>query len=49
MESIDPSACDRQLIKENFINTFFRYKPGLAEYYRDGKFDIELEYMPLND
>ena len=49
MESVNPSACDRQIIKENFINAFFRYKPRLAESYKDGKFDVELTYMPLND
>lgn len=48
MECIDTSSCDKQLIKENFINSLLKYKPRLAQDYGEENFKIELDYTPLD-
>lgn len=40
MECTDLEKCDRNLVEENFIKTFFRFKPGLAQSYSDEIFKI---------
>jgi len=44
MECENPDTCDRDLIKENFIHTFFRYKPPLYRAYREGTFKIVFNF-----
>lgn len=40
MECFHPDKCDHELIKDNFIDTFLKYKQGLAEAYYDGTFNL---------
>ncbi|MCL7413847.1 MAG: coenzyme F390 synthetase [ANME-2 cluster archaeon] len=40
LECIDPENCDKSGIKENFIKTFFLFKPGLAQSYDDETFKV---------
>ncbi|QUH23511.1 coenzyme F390 synthetase [Methanobacterium alkalithermotolerans] len=32
--------CDQELIENNFIKSFFQYKPGLKQAYSEGSFDL---------
>jgi phenylacetate-coenzyme A ligase PaaK-like adenylate-forming protein len=45
MECENPDTCDRNVIKENFIRTFFRYKPTLSRAYEEGTFKIVFNFM----
>ncbi|HIH94709.1 TPA: coenzyme F390 synthetase [Methanosarcina acetivorans] len=40
LECENPETCDRTIVKENFLHSFFRYKPPLARAYEDGTFKI---------
>ncbi|WP_440948952.1 coenzyme F390 synthetase [Methanosarcina sp. T3] len=40
MECENPETCDRTIVKENFLHSFFMYKPPLARAYEDGTFKI---------
>jgi coenzyme F390 synthetase len=44
MECGNPETCDRALIKENFISSFFKYKPSLSRVYEEGIFKIEFNF-----
>jgi coenzyme F390 synthetase len=44
MECENPGTCDRDIIKENFIRTFFRYKPLLSSAYEEGTFKIMFNF-----
>src|SRR5665647_441916 len=44
MECENPDTCDRDIIKENFIHTFFRYKPPLYRAYGEGTFKIVFNF-----
>lgn len=40
MECESMDNCEKALVKENFLKSFFQYKKGLEEAYHDGSFDI---------
>ena len=40
VECIDPEKCDRRAVGENFLRSFFKYKPGLARAYADETFKV---------
>ncbi len=40
MECENPETCDRDLIKENFLQTFLQYRPLLSRAYDEGFFKI---------
>ncbi len=40
LEYENPETCDRDLIQENFIRSFLKYKPPLSRAYEDGTFKI---------
>ena len=40
MECLDTSACEKELVKENFLKSFLRYRPLLTEAHQDGSFNI---------
>lgn len=40
MECSDLSNCDKDMISENFIKSFFKFKPGIQHAYSDGTFNI---------
>lgn len=42
VECLDREKCDRKLVEENFLKSFFTYKPHLAEAYTDETFKIIL-------
>ena len=44
MECENPEMCDRDLIKENFLRTFLRYKPPLSRAYAEGTFKIVFNF-----
>jgi phenylacetate-coenzyme A ligase PaaK-like adenylate-forming protein len=44
MECENPDMCDRDIIKENFIRTFFRFKPFLSRAYDEGVFKIVFNF-----
>ncbi len=44
MECENPEVCDRNLIKENFLRTFLRYKPLLSRAYAEGTFKIVFNF-----
>jgi coenzyme F390 synthetase len=44
MECLDISACEKELVKENFLRSFLRHRPMLAEGRQDGAFDIVFNF-----
>ena len=44
MECENPEICDRDLIQENFISAFLRYKPPLSRAYAEGTFKIVFNF-----
>jgi coenzyme F390 synthetase len=44
MECENPDTCDRDVIKENFFRTFFRYRPILSHAYEEGTFKIVFNF-----
>lgn len=44
MECENPEMCDRDLIKENFVRDFLRYKPPLSRAYAEGTFKIVFNF-----
>ncbi len=40
MECNDPHNCDKDLIEDNFLKSFFKYKPDLSRAYSDGNFNV---------
>jgi coenzyme F390 synthetase len=40
VECNDPEKCDRLLIENNFLRSFFRYKPGLEQANNNGAFKV---------
>lgn len=46
LECFDPSVCDKSAIEENFMKSFFKYKPALAQAYKEQTFRIELNCLP---
>lgn len=40
MECKDPASCDRDMIQDNFLKSFLKYKPALHEAHADGSFNI---------
>jgi phenylacetate-coenzyme A ligase PaaK-like adenylate-forming protein len=49
VECLDQQKCDRKLVEENFIKTFFKYKPRLAEAYSSGTFKIIFNFVGLSE
>lgn len=49
MECESINNCDQDLIKENFIKSFFQYKTGLKEAYQDGSFDVLFNFEGPGD
>ena len=45
MECENPDTCDRDLIKENFIRTFFRFQSPLSRAYEAGTFKILFNFQ----
>jgi coenzyme F390 synthetase len=48
LESMNPESCNRDLIAENFLKSFFAAKPGLRQQYDEGLFSIEFTFTPPN-
>jgi coenzyme F390 synthetase len=48
LECFDPYVCDKSAIEENFMKSFFKYKPALEKAYKEHTFRIELNYLPLH-
>jgi hypothetical protein len=46
-EYLDISACEKELVKENFLKSFLRHRPMLAESCQDGAFDIIFNFTEL--
>ncbi len=44
MECDDPDSCDKDMVENNFIKTFFKYKPGLQQAHTDGTFNIIFDF-----
>lgn len=40
----NPDTCDRDIIKENFLRTYSRYKPALSHAYEKGTFKIVFNF-----
>jgi phenylacetate-coenzyme A ligase PaaK-like adenylate-forming protein len=40
MECFDNRNCEKELVKENFLKSFLRYRPLLSEAHQDGTFNI---------
>jgi coenzyme F390 synthetase len=40
MECNDPKNCDKDTIENNFLKSFFKYKPDLLQAYSDGNFNV---------
>lgn len=40
LECIDPKKCDYEVVKENFLKSFFHHKPALEQAYLDESFSI---------
>ncbi|MBU4534932.1 MAG: coenzyme F390 synthetase [Euryarchaeota archaeon] len=41
--------CDQELIENNFIKSFFQYKPGLQQAYSEGTFDLLFNFTGPGD
>jgi coenzyme F390 synthetase len=44
MECKDPKSCDKDMVENNFIKTFLKYKPGLQQAYIDGTFHMMFDF-----
>ena len=44
MECRDPDSCDKDMVEDNFIKTFLKYKPGLQQAYIDGNFNMIFDF-----
>ena len=44
MECKDPNSCDKDMVENNFIKTFLKYKPGLQQSFIDGTFHMMFDY-----
>ena len=44
MECEDPKNCDKNMISENFLKDFLKFKQGLQQAYEDGTFNIILNF-----
>ena len=44
MECKNPESCDNDLIENNFIETFLKYKPGLQQAHIDGTFNMIFDF-----
>lgn len=44
MECKDTENCDREMIEDNFIKTFLKYKSGLQQAMIDGNFNMVFDY-----
>ena len=44
MECKDPESCDKDMVENNFIKTFLKYKPGLQQAYIDGTFHMMFDF-----
>ncbi|MFP4655836.1 MAG: coenzyme F390 synthetase [Methanohalobium sp.] len=40
LECHDPANCDQEVVRENFLKSFFHYKPALEQAYYDETFNI---------
>ena len=46
MECLNPSNCEKEMVKENFLQSFLQYRPLLSEAYQDGSFNILFNFTP---
>jgi coenzyme F390 synthetase len=44
MECLKDSKCDKEVVKDNFLESFLQYKPDLSEAYNNGNFKIVFNY-----
>jgi coenzyme F390 synthetase len=44
MECRDLDSCDRDTVEDNFIKTFYKYKPGLHQAHIDGTFNMIFDF-----
>jgi len=44
MECNDPANCDEDMISENFIKSFFKFKPGIQQAHSDGTFNMVFNF-----
>ena len=44
MECKDLESCDNEMVEDNFLKTFLKYKPGLQQAYLDGTFHMIIEF-----
>ncbi|MCD1293582.1 coenzyme F390 synthetase [Methanocella sp. CWC-04] len=45
LECKDPDRCDKKMIEENFLGSFFKYKPHLSEAYSIGTFKVIFNFI----
>jgi phenylacetate-coenzyme A ligase PaaK-like adenylate-forming protein len=44
MECKNAESCDKDIIEDNFIKTFLKYKPGLQQAHTDGTFNMIFDF-----
>ena len=44
MECSDPENCEEDMVSENFIKSFLKFKPGMWQAYSDGTFNIVFNF-----
>ena len=44
LECLDLNRCDKKAVEENFILSFFKFKPQLAQAYADGMFSLVFNF-----
>jgi phenylacetate-coenzyme A ligase PaaK-like adenylate-forming protein len=49
VECLDRQKCERELVEENFLKAFFKYKPRLAEAYGSETFKILFNFVDLSE
>jgi phenylacetate-coenzyme A ligase PaaK-like adenylate-forming protein len=46
LESFDPATWDHRIVEENFTEAFLKFKPGLAQAYKEGRFGLHFDFQP---
>ena len=49
MECVDPNKCDRKVIEENFLKSFFKFKKSLENAYANDIFEVLFNYAGPNE
>ncbi len=49
VECLDRQQCDKKLVEENFMKTFFKYKPRLEHAFSSGTFKFVFNFVGLSE